>query len=98
MGIPEIAWDKRLESFLASSIPKLQSIIFGLVENILGEKVDPDGGLSIETHTCAVSSNLSLTYVSIMLDYPRDWLPRKTILILILPVTVLIELFINLIF
>ena len=54
MGIPEIAWDKRLESFLASSIPKLQSIIFGLVENILGEKVDPYGRLSIEMYTCAV--------------------------------------------
>jgi hypothetical protein len=44
--------------------------------------------------TLEVSSNLALTYWSIMLDLPTDWLPRNTILILVFPVAVLAELFI----
>jgi hypothetical protein len=30
-----------------------------------------------------------------MLDFPTDWFPRKTILIFVFPVTVLTELFID---
>jgi hypothetical protein len=45
MGVFEVAGNERPEAFLTRSIPKLQSVVFGLVADVLGEEVNADCGL-----------------------------------------------------
>jgi hypothetical protein len=93
MCVPEVARDQGLKPLLPCCIPKLQAIAFALILYIFCKEIDADGRLDSSRCTWELSSNLSLTYLSMMLDLPTDWFPKNTILILILPEAVLIDEF-----
>ena len=50
--IPQVPRDERDEPLLSGGVPKLQSIIFILIDDILGEKVDADSRLHQSKGTC----------------------------------------------
>ena len=60
------------------------------MRDIFSKKVNPDRWLHGINDTLADYSNRSWIYFSIMLDLPTDCPPKKTIFILVFPVTVLL--------
>lgn len=90
MSIFEVTGNEGSESLLTCGVPQLKPVIFGLVSDIFGQKIDSDCRLDHIHLTLADYSKRSWIYFSMMLDFPTDWPPKNTILILVFPVTVLL--------
>ena len=57
IGVSEVGRDEGLVLFLPGSVPQLQAEGPLVESDISGEKVDPDGGLDIDSPTLAEESN-----------------------------------------
>lgn len=93
MRILKVSWYQRFEALLSCRVPNLQAIRLVAYRHLLRQKIDSHCRLNGSLVTLAPSLKRSLTYRSIMQDLPTDWQPKRTILSLSLPETVLIELF-----
>jgi predicted O-methyltransferase YrrM len=51
VGIFEIAGDQTAKAFLPSCVPELKSVGLIVVDDVLDEKVDSDGGLDVSAGT-----------------------------------------------